>query len=66
VGIDSFVFRYVPNGEALNEAEQSTILEQFYKRLGHSIKVTVELVDAIPKSPNGKSRLIIGLSDSKR
>ena len=66
VDIDSFVFRYISNGEALNEAERTTILEEFHKRLGNSIEVTVELVDAIPKGPNGKSRLIISLCDSRR
>jgi phenylacetate-CoA ligase len=61
VGIDSFVFRYVPHNEPLNESEKSIILKELTERLGHSIDVKIQTVKEIPKGPNTKSRLIVGL-----
>lgn len=61
VGTDSFVFRYVPLNKPLKEKEISIIIEQLKGRLGNSISVEAEMVDEIPKGPNMKSRLIVGL-----
>ena len=66
VGKDSFVFRYVPLYKALNEKEESIIIDQLRNRLGSLVKIGVQIVDQIPKDPNGKSRLIIGLSRKKK
>lgn len=63
VGIDLFVFRYVPTNKPLSEQEESHVVYTFQQRLGKSIDVKIEVVNEIPKDPNGKSRFIIGLSD---
>ena len=61
IGTDSFVFRYVPLNEFLDENEKSIVLAQFKSRLGSSVDISIQVVDEISKSSNGKSRLIIGL-----
>jgi phenylacetate-CoA ligase len=61
VGTDSFVFRYVPQDAPLSEQEKSTIIEEIKNRLGSSIDIDVQIVKEIPKGPNTKSRLIVGL-----
>jgi phenylacetate-CoA ligase len=65
VGTDSFVFRYVPQDAPLSEQEKSTIIEEIKNRLGSSIDVDVQIVEEIPKGPNTKSRLIVGLKENR-
>jgi len=62
IGEDSFVFRYVALNEPLTENEKAVIDEQLRVRLGASVKIDIQIVNKIPKTANGKSRLIIGLN----
>lgn len=65
IGEDSFIFRYVPLNEPLTEQERAMVYEQFKGRLGSSVVIDIQIVDEIPKTANGKSRLIIGLKKQK-
>jgi phenylacetate-CoA ligase len=65
VGTDSFVFRYVPLNGLLTKNEESVVIEQFKERLGSSVTIDLQVVEQIPKGPNGKSRLVIGLKKDK-
>ena len=66
MGNDTFVFRYVPLENPLTEAEKAVVIEQFKNRLGTSVNIDIEIVDKIPQGPSGKTRLIIGLDESKK
>ncbi len=66
VGTDAFVFRYVSHDKPLNKAEKLIVLGELKTRLGSSINVEIQCVEEIPKGPNGKSRLIIGLSKNAK
>lgn len=63
---NSFVFRYVPLNKPLTEQEKAVVYEQFKSRLGSSVTIDIQIVKEIPKSANGKSRLIIGMKKSNR
>lgn len=63
-GTDSFVFRYVPLNESLSDKEKSIVVEELKNRLGSSIDIGIRIVKEIPKGPNAKSRLIVGLNKS--
>jgi phenylacetate-CoA ligase len=65
VGEDAFIFRYVVLGDPLTEDEIAIINNEFRGRLGDSVKIDLQSVSEIPKSSNGKTRLIVGLSPSK-
>jgi phenylacetate-CoA ligase len=65
IGIDLFVFRYVPHDGPLSEREKVIIIEQLKSRLGSSIDVNIDIVDEIPRGPAGKLRLIVGLKENK-
>ena len=58
---DRFVFRYVPAGEPLNEAEKKIVLNALHDRLGSEVMISIVEVNAIPCGARGKTRLVIGL-----
>lgn len=60
IGIDAFVFRYVPQGVDLDQEERQIIAMELYKRLGNSIKIDFLRVNEIPKGARGKSQLVKG------
>lgn len=62
IGLDQFVMRYVPLGEPLTDQELDTTITALRDRLGSSADIRVEVVSEIPKSAQGKMRLVIGMS----
>jgi phenylacetate-CoA ligase len=65
-GVDSFIFRYVSNGKALDTKESKVILDELRSRLGNSVRIEITEVDSIRKGPAGKSRLLISLKKNEK
>jgi len=50
--------RIVP-GSSYNKKDEDLLQEEIRQRLGTEIEVRLEYVDAIPRGPNGKLRLVV-------
>jgi len=59
IGKDSFIFRYVPEGNPLNKQEISTVLEELHNRLGISVEIKIEAVENIERTAAGKFRAVL-------
>jgi phenylacetate-CoA ligase len=59
IGKDSFIFRYVPEGNPLNKQEISTMLEELHNRLGISVEIKIEAVENIERTAAGKFRAVL-------
>jgi phenylacetate-CoA ligase len=59
IGKDSFIFRYVPEGNPLNKQEISIVLEELHNRLGISVEIKIEAVESIERTAAGKFRAVL-------
>jgi phenylacetate-CoA ligase len=62
--IDSIVVRVVKRPEYVDR-DEDMLLEEFRKWINDEIRINIQYVDKIPKSPNGKYRAVISLIDYK-
>jgi phenylacetate-CoA ligase len=56
--VDHLVVRIVPRAE-YGERDAETLLRGLRERLGSSMRIELRLVEAIPRSANGKYRWVI-------
>jgi len=57
--LDSIIVKVVKNNALWNDSSPSVIEQEFRKRLGEDINISIELVESIEKTARGKLRFVV-------